>query len=161
MATKVRHESRVHLIAPWADQSTQAVIAELRSALTLHEETIQNLRERGHRVVADRDKWEALINTLNQQLADQTKTLTKQAAKITELSLQLGFAEQQLTERADAIARLEQTVSDLQNQLKARPNGNSNNNDKFATAKRRFAKMYHPDNNNASGIDKDSAHGNL
>jgi hypothetical protein len=40
-------------------QSAQALIAELRSALTVREETIKDLREKGKRAVADRDRWEA------------------------------------------------------------------------------------------------------
>jgi hypothetical protein len=51
------------------DQYAQAVIAELQSALAMREETIKDLREKGKRAVADRDRWEAAANELQSALA--------------------------------------------------------------------------------------------
>jgi hypothetical protein len=55
--------------AKTTDQYAQAVIAELRSALAVREETIKDLGDKGKRAVADRDRWEAAANELQSALA--------------------------------------------------------------------------------------------
>jgi hypothetical protein len=50
-------------------RSPQAIIAELRSALASREETIKDLREKGHRAVADPDRWEAEAKKLQREIA--------------------------------------------------------------------------------------------
>ena len=67
-------------------QSTQAVIAKLRSALALREETIKDLRAKGRRVVADRDRWEAEANRLQAENAE-LKTATTSAGQSTEADI--------------------------------------------------------------------------
>jgi hypothetical protein len=52
-----------------SDKSAHAVIAELRSALAMREETIKDLREKGKRVVADRDRWERAAKRLQVEIA--------------------------------------------------------------------------------------------
>ena len=47
-------------------QSPEAVIAELAAC----KETIRDLREKGRRAVADRDRWEAECKTLQQEIAN-------------------------------------------------------------------------------------------
>jgi hypothetical protein len=51
-------------------QSAEAVIVELRSTLALREVTIKELREKGRRAVADRDRWEATAKKLQLEIAD-------------------------------------------------------------------------------------------
>lgn len=51
------------------DQSAQAIIAELRTALASREATIKDLRQKGGRAIADRDRWEAAAKNLQSEIA--------------------------------------------------------------------------------------------
>jgi hypothetical protein len=101
---------------------------QLRAALA----TITDLRAKGKRVIAERDHWETLAKELTQQLAVKNQELTAQAREISELK---------------------QAVFELQKQLAALT-GAGPADAKFAAAKREFAKMYHPNNNRFSGLEK-------
>jgi hypothetical protein len=52
-----------------SQQSPEAEITALRSALASREETIKDLREKGGRAVADRDRWEAAAKTLQLEIS--------------------------------------------------------------------------------------------
>lgn len=98
-----------------AEQSSQAVISELRSALASREETISDLREKGKRVVADRDKWEAKANQAEPEIS-RLKAKTKE---------------------------LELEISRLKRGAAAANAGNRTN--KFFELKGSLARMFHPD----------------
>ena len=52
-----------------ADRSAQDILAELRATLAVREETIRDLREKGGRLVVDRDRWEAAARRLEREIA--------------------------------------------------------------------------------------------
>jgi hypothetical protein len=50
-------------------ESAQAITAELRATLVAREHTISDLREKGKRIVADRDRWEAAARRYETEIA--------------------------------------------------------------------------------------------
>jgi hypothetical protein len=55
----------------WPDtENLSEIIADLRAKLDACETTIRDLRGKGKRVVADRDRWEALASQCNREVAD-------------------------------------------------------------------------------------------
>jgi hypothetical protein len=71
-------------------QSAQALIAELRSALTLQEETIKDLREKGKRAVADRDRWETEAKKRQSEKTDSPAAEGYDAEKFRKLKAALA-----------------------------------------------------------------------
>ena len=53
--------------------SERTIIAELRAILASRDKTIGELREKGKRVVADRDRWEALSKRYEEKIAEITE----------------------------------------------------------------------------------------
>jgi hypothetical protein len=113
--------------------SKHSLLEQLRIA----QEEIIRLRALGRRVVDDRDHWENLAKVLTQSVNEKTQKLILQDQQIDELKQRMNRMQEQL----DALA-------------KATPDTSNGGNDKFSIVKREFAKMYHPNNTQFSGIEK-------
>jgi hypothetical protein len=130
----------------------------LQEPTARHTGTAQSLEARWQQLIDERDHWQKLAKALNHSVDEKTQAIVElthasneKTQKLTVQAGEISELKQTLTAQAKKISDLQRAVTGLQNEPK--PNVSQGDN-KFAEAKREFARMYHPDNINSSDFDK-------
>jgi chromosome segregation ATPase len=141
----------------WANVANE--ISKLNEQLREAHEIITDLRLKGERAVADRDRWEKLAKELKRQLELLEANAEAAVAEHANMLHDLNIKDRELKARGTEISSLKENLAQVKRQLEAaatkeRKATTAHSVGKFATAKREFAKLYHPNNSRFSGIEK-------
>jgi chromosome segregation ATPase len=139
----------------WANVANE--ISKLNEQLREAHETIADILPERERAIADRDRLETLARERMRQL-ELLKVSAKETVEEYQKTLNdLNAKDEEIIARDKEISELKENIFQLKRQLEAAIVAKAIttlDDAKFVTAKREFAKLYHPNNSRFSGIEK-------